>query len=124
MRFFCYTLGDENIPLPPPSPAEMEVMGAFIGEAMQAGALVATGGFAPTSDGVKVQYSADGSFKVTDGPFAEAKELIGGWALIETASKEEAVDWAKRFLAIVNIDGAESRVRRVFGPDDFGPAAG
>ena len=122
MRFFCYTLGDENVPMPPPDPAEMAVMGAFIGEARTAGVLVETGGFAPTSDAVKVVYNGPGSFKVTDGPFAEAKELIGGWALIETKSKEEAVGWAKRFLAIVAIPGAESRIRQVFGPDDFGPA--
>lgn len=124
MRFFCYTLGDENIPIPPPSETEMSVMGRFIGEAIQAGVLVETGGFAPTSQAVKVQYSKGGSFKVTDGPFAEAKELIGGWALIQTASRDEAVEWAKRFLAIVGIDGAESRVRQVFGPSDFEPAGG
>ena len=122
MRFFCYTLGDENIPMPQPSPEEMEVMGAFVGEAMAAGVLVATGGLAPTSEGVRIQYSAGGSFKVIDGPFAEAKELIGGWALIDVASKEEAIGWAKRFLAIVNADGAESRVRQTFGADDFYPS--
>jgi hypothetical protein len=121
MRFFCYTLGDENIPMPLPSPEEMDKMGAFVGEAIKAGVLVATGGMAPTSAGVKVQYSADGSFKVTDGPFAEAKELIGGWALIDVASKDEAIDWAKRFLALVNVDGSESRVRQTFGPEDFQP---
>lgn len=124
MRFFCYTLGDENVPMPPPSPAEMAVMGAFIGEAKAAGVLVETGGFAPTADAVKVQYNGPSSFTVTDGPFAEAKELIGGWALIETTSKDEAVGWAKRFLGIVAVPGAESRVRQVFGPDDFGPAGG
>jgi hypothetical protein len=124
MRFFCYTLGDETVPIPPPSDDEMAVMGGFIGEAMHAGVLIATGGFAPTSEGVKVQYSAGGSFTVTDGPFAEAKELIGGWALIETASKDEAIIWTKRFLGIIGIDGAESRIRQVFGPDDVGPAGG
>jgi hypothetical protein len=122
MRFFCYTLGDPNTPMTPPGPEELEVMGAFVGEAMAAGVMVATGGMAPTSEGVKVQYSAGGSFKVTDGPFAEAKELIGGWALIDVASKEEAISWTKRFLAIVNVDGAESRVRQTFGPEDFAPA--
>lgn len=121
MRFFCYTLGDENIPISPPSDADMAAMGAFMGEAVQAGVIVATGGIAPTSQGVKVRYSGDGSFTVTDGPFAEAKELIGGWALVETATKDEAIAWTKRFLAVVGVDGAESRVRQVFGPEDFGP---
>lgn len=121
MRFLCYTLGDENVPMPPPSEADMGAMGAFMGEAMAAGVIVATGGIAPTSQGVKIRYSGDGSFSVTDGPFAEAKELIGGWALVQTASKEEAIAWAKRFLAVVGVDGAESRVRQVLGPEDFGP---
>jgi len=120
MRFFCYTLGDESVPIPPPRPDDMMKMGGFIAEAKAAGVLIETGGFAPTADAVKVSYSAGGTFKVTDGPFAEAKELIGGWALIKTATRDEAVDWAKRFLAIVNVDGAESCVRQVFGPDDFG----
>jgi hypothetical protein len=124
MRFFCYTLGDENVPMPQPTEAEMAKMGGFIGEAIQAGVLIETGGFAPTSEAVKVQYAAGGTFKVTDGPFAEAKELIGGWALIQTSSRDEAVEWAKRFLGILGIDGAESRVRQVFGPSDFEPAGG
>ena len=121
MRFFCYTLGDENIPVPPPSAADMGAIGAFMGEAMAAGVIVATGGIAPTSQGVKIKYSGDGSFSVTDGPFAEAKELIGGWALIQTSTRDEAIAWAKGFLAAVGVAGAESRVRQVFGPEDFAP---
>jgi hypothetical protein len=121
MKFFAYTLGDENVPIPPPTPEEMAVMGAFIQEAQQAGVLLDTGGLAPTSEGVKVRY-ADGKYTVTDGPFSEAKELIGGWALIEVASKDDAIGWAKRFLGIVG--GGESRIRQVFGPDDFGPTGG
>jgi hypothetical protein len=89
-----------------------------VAEAAKSGALIATGGLAPTSDGVKVAYNG-GSFTVTDGPFIEAKELIGGWALIQVASKDEAITWAKRFLKIVG--GGESRIRQVFGQEDFGP---
>jgi hypothetical protein len=87
-------------------------------EATRVGALVQTGGFAPTSMGAIVSMS-DGAFRVTDGPFTEAKELVGGWALIEAASQDEAIGWAKRFLAIVG--GGESRIRRVFGPEDGAP---
>jgi hypothetical protein len=82
-----YTLGDESIPIPPPSPEMMVEMGAFMAEATQSGALLATGGFGPTSQGVKVDYSG-GAFSVTDGPLSEAKELIGGWALVKADSKE------------------------------------
>ena len=118
MRFFMYTLGDESIPMPPPTPELMAEMGAFMAEAAQSGALVQTGGFGPSVLGAKVGLS-NGTYTVTDGPFSEAKELIGGWALVEAASKEEAIDWAKRFLAVVG--GGESRIRQVFGPEDGAP---
>lgn len=116
MRFFMYTLGDESIPVPPPSPELMVEMGKFMDEATKSGALLATGGFGPTSQGCKVDYSG-GTYTVTDGPFSEAKELIGGWALIRADSKDEAIGWAKRFLKIVG--GGESRIRQVFGAEDF-----
>jgi hypothetical protein len=118
MRFFMYTLGDENVPMPPPTPELMGEMGVFMAEATKSGALVATGGFGPSAMGAKVSLT-DGKFSVTDGPFSEAKELVGGWALVEAASKDEAIDWAKRFLTIVG--GGESRIRRVFGPEDGAP---
>ena len=118
MRFFMYTLGDETVPMPTPTPELMVEMGAFMAEAMQSGALVATGGFAPSSMGAKVSLS-EGTFSVTDGPFSEAKELIGGWAIVEATSREAAIEYAKRFLSIVG--GGESRIRRVFGPEDGAP---
>ena len=115
MKFFMYTLGDESVPLPPPTPELYTEMGAFMEEATKSGALLATGGFGPSALGARVSL-ADGAFTVTDGPFTEAKELIGGWALVEAASKDEAIVWAKRFLTIVG--GGESRIRQVFGPED------
>jgi hypothetical protein len=118
MRFFMYTLGDENAPVPPPTPELFAQMGAFMEEATKSGALLATGGFGPSSLGARVGLS-DGAFTVTDGPFSEAKELIGGWALVQAASKDEAIEWAKRFLTIVG--GGESRIRQVFGPEDGAP---
>jgi hypothetical protein len=118
MRFFMYTLGDENIPMPPPSPELFVEMGAFMEEATKSGALIQTGGFAPSALGAKVSL-ANGTFSVTDGPFSEAKELIGGWALVEAPSKDAAIDYAKRFLKIVG--GGESRIRQVFGPEDGAP---
>ena len=114
MRFLGYTLGDESVPMPPPTPELMEEMGRFMEEATRAGVLVATGGIAPTSMGVKITLK-DGEFSVVDGPFAEAKELIGGWALMETRDLDEAIEWTKRFLRVAG--GGESRVRPVFGPE-------
>ncbi len=114
MRFLGYTLGDESIPMPPPSPEFMEEMGAFMEEATTAGVIVATGGIAPTSMGAKITLK-DGEFTVTDGPFTESKELIGGWALLECRDLDEAVEWSKRFISVIG-DG-EVRVRPVFGPE-------
>jgi hypothetical protein len=113
MRFFGYTLGDPTAPTPMPTPELMAEMGKFIEEATKAGILLATGGLAPVEEAIKVIRS-DGKFTVVDGPFAEAKELIGGWALMETRDKDEAVEWTKRFLDIAG-DG-ESTLRQVFGP--------
>jgi hypothetical protein len=114
VRFLGYTLGDETIPIPPPSPHDMEKMGKFVEEATKAGVIVATGGLGPTAMGVKISLN-DGQYTVVDGPFTEAKELIGGWALMECRDKDEAVEWSKRFLGVLG--HGEVRVRPVFGPE-------
>ncbi|MGH3404031.1 MAG: YciI family protein [Streptosporangiaceae bacterium] len=111
MRFLGYTLGDPSVPVPPPSQELMTEMGKFIEEATKAGVLVATGGLGPVSEASKVVKSGD-KFTVVDGPFTEAKELIGGWALMEVRDKAEAIEWTKRFLAIAG-DG-ESTIRPVY----------
>jgi hypothetical protein len=113
MRFLGYTMGDDSAPQPPPSPELMAEMGKLVEEATKAGVLLATGGLAPTAEATKV-VRADGKFTVIDGPFTEAKELIGGWALMEVRDKEEAIEWTKRFLSIAG-DG-ESTIRQVYGP--------
>jgi hypothetical protein len=111
MRFLGYTLGDPSVPIPPPTPELMEEMGKFVEEATKAGVLVATGGVEPLNDAVKVSLQ-DGKFTVRDGPFTEAKELIGGWALMETRDREEAIEWTKRFLTLVG--EGESTIRQVY----------
>jgi hypothetical protein len=111
MRFLGYTLGDPNTEFPPPDPAMYEKMGAFVAEATQAGVLLATGGVRPPAEAIKVKY-ADGEFTVLDGPFSETKELIGGWALMETRDRQEAIEWTKRFLTLVG--EGESTIRPVY----------
>jgi len=111
MKFLGYTMGDPNAPIEPPSPEMYERMGAFVEEATKAGVLLATGGLAPLSEGVKVKYSG-GEFTVLDGPFAEAKELVGGWALMETRDVSEAIEWTKRFLTLAG--EGESTIRQVY----------
>jgi hypothetical protein len=113
MKFLGYTLGDPNAPFDPPSPEMYEKMGAFVEEATKAGILLATGGIAPLNEAVKISY-ADGNYTVLDGPFAEAKELVGGWALMECRDKAEAIEWTKRFLAVAG--HGDVTVREVFGP--------
>ena len=113
MRFLGYTLADESaLPTEPPSPELYERMGRFIEEATKAGVIVATGGIAPTSAGAKISLD-DGAYTVVDGPFVEAKEIVGGWALMECRDLAEAVEWSKRFLGVLG--KGEVRVRPVSG---------
>jgi hypothetical protein len=111
MRFFGYTLGDPTAAIPPPPPELYAEMDKLVEDATKAGVLVATGGMAPIEQAVKVSLH-DGEFTVIDGPFTEAKELVGGWALLECRDKDEAVEWAKRFLGIVG--EGETTVRPVY----------
>ncbi len=112
MKFLGYTIGDANTPMPPPTPEMYQKMGAFVEEATKAGIVLATGGLAPPDEGVKVRYH-DGEFTVLDGPFTEAKELIGGWGLMDCRDRDEAIEWTKRFLEIAG--EGESTIRPVLG---------
>ena len=114
MRFLMYEYGDDSQPAPPPSPELMAEMGTFIEEEAKAGRLIATGALAPSAQGIRVTSKA-GELTVTDGPFAEAKELVGGWALVEVRDQAEAIEAAKRFRRIAG-DG-ESTIRQVYGPE-------
>ena len=110
MRYLGYTLADPNAPVGEPSPDLYQRMGELVEEATKAGVLVATGGVGPLSDAIKVTYHG-GEFTVLDGPFAEAKELVGGWALMECRDKDEAIEWTKRYLACAG--EGESTIRPV-----------
>ena len=115
MRFLGYTLASETeLPTEPPPPEMYEEMGKFVEEAVNAGVVVATGGIAPTSEGVKISLK-DGEFTVVDGPFTEAKELVGGWALMECRDKEEALEWSKRFLGVLGEGEVPRSSRHVIG---------
>ena len=82
-----------------PDPVDNAAMMKLIEEETKAGVLLATGGFQPGPEDVRVRY-AKGKITVTDGPFTEAKELVGGFALLEAKSREEAIEMAKRFIKI------------------------
>lgn len=84
----------------PPNEEAQEKMGAFIGEMRGKGALVDTGGAMDGMLEMTVRRSGD-EYSVTDGPFAEAKEVVGGYALLDVASRDEAVAMTRRFLDII-----------------------
>jgi len=117
MQFLVYDPNPNPQASAPPSPEMMAEMGRFIEEATRAGIIVATGALQPKGTRLRL---AGGQFTVSDGPYIEAKELMGGFAVIQLNSLEEAIEWSKRFRQIVG-DG-ESEIVQVFGPDDFGPA--
>ncbi len=84
---------------PPPTQALYEAVGKLGEEAARQGKMVGMGGLLPTIAGARATL-AGGKITITDGPFAEAKEVIGGYAIYEVASKQEALEWTRRFLQL------------------------
>ena len=109
-------------PSTPPPAGLMDAIAALGEEATRAGALLDAAGLAPSAAGARVQLTGR-ALSVTDGPFTEAKEMIS-YALYQVRSKDEAVEWASRFVALHRDlwEGweGEAEILRVFGPEDFG----
>jgi len=111
-----------------PDAEAVAAMTAYNQELSEAGVLLSLDGLAPTAKGARVS-GGDGRITVIDGPFTEAKEVVGGYWLIEVSSKEEAVEWAKRCPAVkgpASIEGYDGpvpviEVRQVFEMADFPP---
>lgn len=97
MRYLTFVRGREDQGAPPA--ALMEAMDTFIKESLADGSLVQTGGLSQTPDAVRLTIRK-GKLSQTDGPFAEAKEVIGGYAIIEARSKEEAIRICTRFMEL------------------------
>ena len=110
MKFLCIYKPSKPEGSAPPSQEEIAKMVAFIEELYKSGELLATEGCMPSALGARVRLS-DGQVTVTDGPFTESKELVGGFALIQTKTKADAIELTKRFLKIAG-DG-ESEIRQV-----------
>ena len=109
MRFLSiYKSAEKGVP---PSQEEMAKMGKLIEEGMKAGWLLGTEGCLPSALGARVRFS-DGKHAVTDGPFTEAKEVVGGFAILQAKSKEEAIQLVKNFLQIVG--GGECELRQLY----------
>lgn len=106
MRFLSiYKHAESGVP---PTPEEMARMGRMVEEGMKAGWLLSTEGCLPTALGAKVTRS-DGNIKVTDGPFAETREVVGGFAILKANSKAEAIELARQFLQVAGEGECELR---------------
>jgi hypothetical protein len=124
MRFMMIVKSAERSGFPPKE--LMEAIGKLSEEAVNAGTMLGSGGLAPTALGTRVRLSG-GQLTVIDGPFTEAKEVVGGYAQFELKSKEEAVASAVRFMELHKKHWpgweGETEVRQMFGPEDFAPKA-
>jgi hypothetical protein len=117
MRFLSiYKAVETNVP---PTPEHMAKMEKLIEESMKSGELLATEGCLPTAFGARVRI-ANGNVAVTDGPFVETKEVIGGFAILQANSKEQAIEQARKFLEIMG--SGECEIRQLFEPQ--APGAG
>ena len=119
MRYLTFIRHSESYRQSGPPAALMEAMGKFVERSMRDGTLVDTGGLLPSKDGARVRL-ANGKITVTDGPFTESKEVIGGWAILELKSKEDAIRVATEFMELhrkhwPGFEG-ESEIRPMFDP--------
>ena len=121
MRFLSMIRIDENSGLVP-SDELMQNMGKLIEEMTREGKLIRTAGLRPTAEGVRVRLRR-GKLSSVDGPFTETKEVIGGFAILEAGSKEEAIELTRRFLKIHGDTwDIDCEVRQIEGPE-FGTEA-
>ena len=117
MRFLSMIRIDETAGRVP-SEQLMADMGKLIEELTRTGQLVSTAGLRPSAEGVRVRLHRGGRLTVLDGPFTETKEVIGGYAILETQSRAEAVDLTRRFLKVHGADwDVECEVRQLDGPE-------
>ncbi len=117
MRFMVLVKADENTESGAmPRESELAEMGEYNEQLVKAGVMLAGEGLHPSSKGARVRFSG-GDRTVTDGPFAETKELVAGFWLWQVKSKDEAIEWLKRAPFG---DGSEVELRQVFEAEDFG----
>ena len=126
MRFMMMVKHPEGKNSGPPPKALMDAMDHIIQEAAKNGTMVITGGLAPTAQSHRVRLSG-GKISVIDGPFTEAKEVVGGFAIMNFKSKEEALEAAKDFMDLHRQHWpgweGETEVRQLYGPEEFPPKA-
>src|SRR5260221_11267627 len=122
MKFMMIVKSAERSGFPPKE--LMDAIDHLSQDAAKAGTMIGSGGLGPTALGARVRLS-DGKVTVIDGPFTEAKEIIGGYAQFELNSKQQAIESAVRFMELHKKHWpgweGETEVRQMFGPEDFGP---
>jgi len=119
VKYLTFIRHSESYRESAPPQALMEAMGRFVQQSLKDGTLVDTGGLLPSKDGARVRL-ARGKITVTDGPFTETKEVIGGWAILKVDSRAEAIRIATEFMELhreywPEFEG-ESEVRPMFDP--------
>ena len=120
MRFIVMAMATkESEAAPPPKPEAFAAMQQYNEELAKAGILLAAEGLGPTSKGARVKFSGD-KRTVVDGPFAETKELIAGFSIIQAKSLEEAIEWVKRAPNVSPNGEAVVEIRKLMDVEDFG----
>jgi hypothetical protein len=118
MRYMMFIKIDPAAYGEEPDPADAAKMGRYNEELTKAGVLLALDGLQPVSEGARIEFGTGGP-TVVDGPFAEAKEVVGGYWIIDVKSPDEAIEWAKRVPAGA---GDAIELRRIFDLADYDPA--
>jgi len=120
MRFMVMVMATkESEAAPPPKPEAFAAMQKYNEELVKAGILLAAEGLAPSSKGARVKFSGD-QRTVIDGPFAEAKEVVAGFWILQAKSMEETIEWVKRVPNIFTNGEAEIQIRKLMDVEDFG----
>jgi hypothetical protein len=120
MRFIVMAIATkESEAAPPPEPEAFVAMQQYNEKAVKAGVLLAAEGLTPTSKGARVKFDGD-ERTVIDGPFAESKELVAGFSIIQVKSLAEAIEWVKRAPNVAPSGKGEVEIRKLMDVEDFG----
>jgi len=120
MRFIVMGMATKEAEAaPPPKPEAFVAMQKYNEELVKAGILLAAEGLAPTSKGARVKFSGD-ERTVIDGPFAETKEVVAGFTILQVKSLEEAIEWVKRAPNVNPNGNGEVEIRKLMDVEDFG----
>ena len=125
MRFMVIRKADaetENEAGPAPDAALVDAMMKYNEELIAAGVMLAGDGLKPSAKGARIRFR-NGKPTVTDGPFAETKELVAGFSLFNVNSREEAIEWLKKWPTLDGHGNVELELRELYEPEDFGEFA-